>query len=167
MLEAIGSVAKDSKEEVPFYLFGIESFDGTIEFDEFVSIKGNSDDTSVVLDENMLSYLENRVIDEFNDGLVVCFGRSHAPVGKFYQNFYLGEFASYIQINEENDLFKNRKSTFLGCVVLDSGDVNFVVYDSRKNDFFRYTHAYIKDEVGTLTPVNTYGLKQGRIVPII
>lgn len=158
MLEAIADVANNSLEEVPFFLYGIESLDGTVEFTEFMSTTNEKNGETVAFSQDMVEYLQNRVEDEFNDGLVVCHGHSHPPLSKFHQNFTLGEFAGYMQINEENEIFRNKKVLLLGCVVTATGDVNFVMYDVRKKDFFRYTQVFVKDEVGTLTPVNTFVL---------
>ena len=116
------------------------------------------------LDSTIMSYLNLRIKEGYNDGLVVCQGHSHPPLGKFHQNFTLGDFTTYLQINEDNEAFYNRSTRFLGCMLTCTGDVDFVTYDIRKQDFYRYTHVYVKDINGNLKPVNAYGLNQSSII---
>lgn len=160
MLMAISDVTNSEMEEVPFFLFGTETSDNTIEFSEFMSSSRERQGTQASFDQNMVKYLQDRINGNMNDGLVVCHGHSHPPIGSYNENFSLGDFTSYMQMNRDNEIFRSRKIELVGCVVTSTGDINFVFYDNRHNDFYRFTQVYVKDMQGNLTPANSYGLNQ-------
>jgi len=161
MLLAINDVTKEDMKEVPFFLFGTEGSNNEIEFTEFMSSNSGMQSDEASFNNEMIEYLQNRINGEFNDGLVVCHGHSHPPIGKFHTNFSLGDLTTYIQMNEENEVFKNRKVELVGCLLTSTGDINFVFYDNKAQDFYRFTNVYVKDMYGNLTPVNCYGFNQG------
>lgn len=165
MLCAIQDVTNTEMEEVPFFLIGMEGSDNSIEFTEFMSSSRDRQSTEASFNQDMVDYLQNRISGHLNDGLVVCHGHSHPAIGRFYENFSLGDLTTYIQMNEENAVFRNRKVELVGCVVTSTGNINFVFYDNKRQDFYRFTHVYVKDMYGNLRPVNAYGLNQRETVP--
>ncbi len=110
----------------------------------------------------MLNNLQNRINENLNNGLVVCHGHSHPPIGNFHQNFSLGDFTSYIQTNQNNPVFKNKQVELTSCLVTSKGDINFVFYDNQSDNFYRFTNVFAKDKNNNMTPVNCYGLNQSR-----
>lgn len=46
------------------------------------------------------------------------------------------------------------------CLVISTGDINFVFYDNTNENFYRFTTVFIKDKDNNLTPVNCYELNQ-------
>ena len=160
MLMDVVDVSNTDVVEVPFFLFGTEISGNVIEFNEFMSSSRDRQSSAASFNDEMVNYLEQRLNGGFHNGLVACHGHTHPPVGTFYQNFSLGDLTTYMQMNEENEVFKNRKVELVGCLVTSTWDVNFVFYDNRKQDFYRFTNVFVKDMHGNLKPVNAYGLRQ-------
>lgn len=159
MLLVVQDVTNDTNQEVPFFLYGKE-VDNNVEFSEFMSASNDRQSTQASFNQNMLSNLQNRINGNLNNDLVVCHGHSHPPIGKFNENFSLGDFTSYMQMNEENSVFKNKQVELTSCLVTSTGDINFVFYDNVSKNFYRFTNVFVKDMNNNYTPVNCYGMKQ-------
>lgn len=112
----------------------------------------------------MINDLQNRINGNLNNGLVVCHGHLHPPIGNFHQNFSLGDFTSFMQMNEDNPVFKNRQVELISCLVTSTGDINFVFYDNAKENFYRFTNVVVIGKDKNFTPVNCYGLNQAQQV---
>ena len=160
MLLAVREATNSTNEEFPFFLYGKETSNNTIEFNEFMSSSNNRQNTSASIDQNMINNLQNKINDNLNNGLVVCHGHSHPPIGNFHQNFSLGDFTSYMQMNQENPVFRNKQVELVSCLVTSTADVNFVFYDNLNNNFYRFTNVFVRDKNNNLIPVNCYGLNQ-------
>lgn len=109
MLLAVQEVTLETNQEFPFFLYGKEIGNNQIEFTEFMSANNNRQSTSANFNQSMIDHLQNRITGNLNNGFVVCHGHSHPPIGDFHQNFSLGDFTSFMQMNEENPVFKNRQ----------------------------------------------------------
>lgn len=160
MLLAIKEVTNETNQEFPFFLYGKEVGNNQIEFTEFMSASNNRQNAEASFNETMINNLQNRINGNLNNGLVVCHGHSHPPIGNFHQNFSLGDFTSFMQMNEDNPVFKNRQVELTSCLVTSTGDINFVFYDNANENFYRFTNVFVKDKDNNLTPVNCYGLNQ-------
>lgn len=125
-----------------------------------MSASNNRQNAEASFNDTMINDLQNRINGNLNNGLVVCHGHSHPPIGNFHQNFSLGDFTSYMQMNEDNPVFKNRQVELTSCLVTSTGDINFVFYDNANQNFYRFTNVVVKDKDNNLTPVNCYGLNQ-------
>ena len=147
-LLAIKEVTNETSQEFPFLLYGKEVGYNQIEFDEF---KYSS---------YMLNHLQNKINSNLNNGLVVCHGHSHPAIGNFHENFSLGDFTTYMEMNESNQVFKNRQVELTGCLVTSTGDINFVFYDNVDKNFYRFTDVVVKDKENNYIRVNCYGLHQ-------
>lgn len=159
MLLAVQDVTNSTNQEFPFFLYGTEA-NNNIEFTEFVSSSNDRQNTAASFNQTMLSNLQNKVNGNLNNGLVVCHGHSHPPIGNFHQNFSLGDFTSYIQMNQDNPVFKNKQVELTSCLVTSTGDINFVFYDNVSENFYRFTNVLVRDKDNNMTPVNCYGLNQ-------
>ena len=84
---------------------------------------------------------------------------SHPSISEFHQNFSLGDFASYIEMNQNNSVFRNKQVELTSCLVTSTGDINFLFYDNISENFYRFTNVYVRDN-NTLKPVNCYNLNQ-------
>lgn len=157
MLLAVKDVTNSTNQEFPFLLYGKEIADNVIEFDEFISSSNNRQNTEANFNQAMINDLQNKINSNLNCGFVVCHGHSHPAIGNFHQNFSLGDFASYMQMNLENPVFKNKQIELISCLVTSSGNINFVFYDNINNNFYRFTKVFVKDK--NRTPVNCYELK--------
>lgn len=160
MLIAVVDVTVSTYQEIPFFLYGNEIGNNQIEFKEFMSSSSNRQNMAASFDQNMLNNLEEKVKNNSSNNLVVCHGHSHPPIGNLHENFSLGDFVSYMQMNEDNAVFKNKEVELTGCVVTSSGDINFVFYDNVSQNFYRFTNVVVRDKNNNYIPVNCYGLNQ-------
>ena len=160
-LLGIQDVTNIEKKEVPFFLYGKEIENNVIEFDGFItsSSRENRQSTEANYNEKMEKDLINKLNNNRYNGFVVCHGHSH-PRGNFSENFSLGDFTSYIQMNQDNQVFKTKQAELTACLVTSKGDINFVFYDNTSDNFYRFTDVFVKDKDNKLTPVNCYGLNQ-------
>ena len=161
-LLAIHDVTNDSKQEFPFFLYGKEVGNNVILFDEFVSSSSNRQNAQAHFDQNMINNLENKINNNTSGNLVVCHGHSHPPLGDFNENFSYGDFISYVEMNQNNQVFRSKQAELTSCLVTPSGDINFVFYDNVNDNFFRFTNVYVKDMYNNVKPVNCYGMNQER-----
>lgn len=163
-LLAIQDVTNSLNVELPFFLYGNETSNNTIEFSDCISDSSSNSRQSdeVHYSKKMVSDLEKRISENSSGGFVVCHGHSHPPIGNFHQNFSLGDFASYIQMNQENKVFRERQVELTGCVVTTTGDINFVFYDNINDNFYRFTNVFVKDKNNNLKPVNCYKMNQAQ-----
>ena len=159
-LKTIRDVTNETNQEFAFFLYGQEIQDNVIEFTRFVTSGMNRQSTEASFDQTLVNDLQNQIGNNRNNGFVVAHGHSHPPIGQYYENFSLGDFASYMQMNENNSTFKNREVELVGCLVVPSGDINFVFYDNVNKNFYRITNVYVKNMDGSYSPVNTYGMNQ-------
>lgn len=160
-LIAVSDITNATNEEFPFFLYGKE-IDNDIYFDEFISASGNRENGSTSFNQTMLEHLENKIKDNLNSNFVVCHGHSHPPIGNFHENFSLGDFASYLEMNQNNSVFKNKQVELLGCLVTSTQDINFVFYDNINDNFYRFTNILIKGKLNNYTSVSCYGLNKGQ-----
>ena len=160
-LLGIQDVTNIEKKEIPFFLYGKEVENNVIEFDSYItsSSRENRQSTETNYDENMRNDLVNKLNNNRYNGFVVCHGHSH-PRGSFSENFSLGDFTSYIQMNQDNQVFKTKQAELTACLVTSTGDINFVFYDNTSDNFYRFTDVFVKDKNNNLTPVSCYGLNQ-------
>lgn len=68
--------------------------------------------------------------------------------------------SSFMQMNEDNPVFKNRQLECISCLVTSTGDINFVFYDNANQNFYRFTNVIVKGKDNVCKPVNCYGVKQ-------
>ena len=160
MLLAVQDVTNSTNQEFPFFLYGKEVASNVIEFNEFMSSSNNRQSVEANFNENMIENLQKKVNDNLNNGFVVRHGHSHPPIGNFHQNFSLGDFTSYMQMNQDNPVFKNKQVELTSCLITSTGDINFVFYDNQSNNFYRFINVFVKDKDNNLKPVNCYGLNQ-------
>lgn len=160
-LQAIQDVTNKEDKEVPFFLYGRETANNTIEFDDFFtnSNRDNRQSTEAVFNQIMIDDLARRIDNNLNSNFVVCHGHSHPSISKFHQNFSLGDFASYIEMNQNNSAFRNKQIELTSCLVRSTGDINFLFYDNISDNFYRFTNVYVRKENG-LRPVNCYNMNQ-------
>ena len=160
MLLAIQEATLQTNQEFPFFLYGQEIANNLIEFNEFVSVSANRSSAEASFNQTMINNLESKIEENSNRSFVVCHGYSHPPIGNFHQNFSLGDFTSFVQMNENNPIFKSRKVELVGALVTSTGDVNFVFYDNLNQNFYRFTKVFVKNKDNKYMSINCYGLNQ-------
>ena len=160
-LTTVMDVTSTSYQEFPFFLYGKEQGNNNVVFDEFFSASSQRYGDQALFDDRMNENITNKVRNNPAPNLVVCHGHSHPPIGNYHQNFSLGDFASYVALNESTPEFKSGRVELTGCLVTSTGDINFVYYDNKAKNFYRYTNVYVREYNGNLVPVNCYGMNQG------
>ncbi len=162
-LLVVQDVTKEEGKEIPFYLYGEEIDNNIIFFNDYKYDSGGNNvrqETEAEFTKEMNDDLIIKLNNNLNNGFVVCHGHSHPKIGNFHQNFSLGDFVAYIQMNQENKAFKDKQVDLMGCLVTCTGDINFVFYDNFVDNFYRFTNVYVARENGGLNKINCYGLKQ-------
>lgn len=162
MLLVVQDVTNSTNQEFPFFLYGKEIKENEIEFNEFMSSSNNRASIQASFNQDMINNLQNKINGNLNKGLVVCHGHSHPPIGNFHENFSLGDFTSYIQMNQDNGIFKNKLVDLISCLVTSTGDINFVFYDNISDNFYRFTNVFVKDKNNNYEKVNCYGMKKNK-----
>ena len=160
MLLAIQEATLQTNQEFSFFLYGQEIANNLIEFNEFISISDNRSSAEASFNQTMINNLESKIKENSNRSFVVCHGHSHPPIGNFHQNFSLGDFTSFVQMNENNPIFKSRKVELVGALVTSTGDVNFVFYDNINQNFYRFTKVFVKNKDNKYMSINCYRLNQ-------
>lgn len=150
MLLVIKEVTNEANQVFPFFLYGKEIKNNQIEFNEFMSASNNRQNTEASFNQTMINNLQNRIKGNLNTGLVVYQGHSHPPIGDFHQNFSLGDFTSFMQMNEDIPVFKNRQVELISCLVTNTGDINFVFYDNVNQNFYRFTNVVVRGKDNNL-----------------
>lgn len=156
MLLAVQEITNQNQEELPFFLYGREIAPNKIEFTEFMLASNSQSNHQASFNQTMINHLQSRIEQELDNGFVVCHGHSHPPLGTFYQHFSLGDLASYIQMNEENPVFKDKHVELMSCLIPSSKDMNFLFYDNHNQDFYRFLNVFVKDKDEHLTPISCY-----------
>lgn len=98
---------------------------------------------------------------EFNEFMSASNNRQNA-LASFNQSMIndLQNTSSFMQMNEDNPVFKNRQLERISCLVTSTGDINFVFYDNANQNFYRFTNVVVKGKDNVCKLVNCYGLKQ-------
>lgn len=159
-LRAVCEVTNEERKEIPFFLYGYETQPNVVEFSEVYTSSDNRFSSEATFNSDMVQNLSKRMQSSLNTNLVVCHGHSHPPIGDVHEKFSLGDFASYMEMCDANPAFRNHQVDLMGCLVTSSGDINFVFYDNKVENFYRFTDVYVKGNDNSYRPVNTYGLKQ-------
>lgn len=98
---------------------------------------------------------------EFNEFMSASNNRQNA-LASFNQSMIndLQNTSSFMQMNEDNPVFKTRQLERISCLVTSTGDINFVFYDNANQNFYRFTNVIVKGKDNVCKPVNCYGVKQ-------
>jgi len=140
-LSIIHELAHSSDKEIPFFLFGKEIANNQILFNRFFEQTNNQSDYE--------TYYQSH-----NNNLVICKGYSRPSIGSYYENFSLVDLASIIQLNE---VYKNKKIELLSCVITPSKDINFLYYDNKSQNFYRFNKVLVKNKNNMYMRINCYG----------
>jgi len=89
---------------------------------------------------------------------IVCHGHSHPKVGQYYMQFSLGDLASYIQMNKDNEQYRDKEVELCSCLLTD-GEFNFLFYDNKTNNFYKFNNTYMRKKDGELVKLPSYGQK--------
>ena len=98
-LLAISEVTNETLQEFPFFLYGKETSSNQIEFNELITSSKDRQNISASFNQIMIESLQKKIAENIQNGLVVCHGHSHPPIGSFHQNFSLGDFTSFMEMN--------------------------------------------------------------------
>ena len=159
-LMAVVMATNETNQEFPFFLYGHEVEPNVIKFDTFVSSSKDRQSTSASFNQYMNNDLTTKVYQNLDSNYVACHGHSHPAIGELYNNFSLGDMASYVELNENNSVFKNKRAELISCLLTPNGDINFLFYDNVNQNFFRIPNVYVKEKGNNYRQVNSYGMNQ-------
>ena len=161
LMNDIKDVTILKEKEIPFFLYGEEVEKNTIFFKNYyISKENNLVSDEADFSKDMIADLQDKIKKNINNSFVVCHGHSHPLIGAFHQNFSLGDFTTYMEMNQKNEVFREKKIELVGCVVTTTGDINFVFYDNKKQNFYRFTNLYVINKNNTLRPISCYSMNQ-------
>lgn len=143
-----------NKREIPFFLLGKETSNNQVLFNK-IFIRSNNE-TQLV--DDLTSKQDNI------DHLVICKGYSHPSNEMVYEHFSFGDLARNIQFIEENPTFKDKKIEVVSCVITPSKDINFLYYDSQKQNFYRFSKVMVVNKNNMYTRINCYGDSHQKIL---
>ncbi len=155
-LQAVMDVTIIDNQEFPFFLYGKDLGNNKIEFNEFMSSSNNRQSNVASFNQDMITNLEKKITNYQDNNLVVCHGHSHPPIGPFHNTFSLKDLSTYMEMNQENNVFSQKQVELAGCLITSTGDFNFIFYDNINDNFFRFTNVVKKDKQGNYTPINCY-----------
>ena len=145
-----------TNNECAFFLFGEEREDGSIYLDKIVYEKGKSRHCANFSSLTpKLSEFINEVEKENENKKVVAHCHTHGA-GVYSDNFSLGDIASYIIMSDLHPLIRQGVIQTLGCIFNSSGDINFVFYDKKNNEIYKFPNVCVEYDNGERTVIPAY-----------
>ena len=93
---------------------------------------------------------------------IVCNGHTHPKgMSPFVEEFSLADMAGFMQVKEENPVFRNGTIDLVGGIMSDL-NFNFCFYDYRMQDFYKFNDVVLELETGEQIPLSCYDRKISR-----
>lgn len=93
---------------------------------------------------------------------IVCNGHTHPKdLSTYAEDFSLYDMAGYMQMKEENKVFKEVAIDLCGGIMSDL-NFNFVFYDDRMQNFYKFNDVVLELKTGEQIPLSCYGRKVSR-----
>lgn len=143
--------------EIPFFLYGTEIANNQIYFDDFCIQTKKLFKRFSLYTESMYDDLAYEIDYHQRDNLVVCKGHSHPSMGSLMESFSLNDLAGDMQFKKDNSIFKMKKIEVVSCLVTPSKDINFLYYDDKTEDFYRFGKVLVKNNKNMYYRINCYG----------
>lgn len=159
-LMAVLQATNDTNKEYPFFLHGKE-IDNTVEFTGFYSRSSNNSNMEAAFNEDMIKHAEKQLEKNKNNGFVLCNGHTHPALTDYFENPSWWDLAAITYMKEDNEVFKKHEAEVLGCILTATGDLNFIFYDDKQENFYRFTNVYLKKQDNNIKRLNCYGIKNG------
>ena len=155
-MDELAKISRTKQEEYSFFLFG-EANGQEIFFDNIVAQgnEGNAAEAGFTQIAPILQNFVNEIQRENIKDQIVCHGHSHHISYFNGTGFSLGDMGAYMEMNQENKVFKNKDIELCSCV-LENGDFNFLFYDNQTNNFYKFDDVRVKKENGQITKLPCY-----------
>lgn len=136
----------------------------TIKFDNIVWCRnqGNSTEANFSpLLPNLNSYV--KTVQQIGETqAIVCNGHTHPKgMSTYAEDFSLYDMAGFMQMKEENPVFKDGRIDLCGGIMSDL-NFNFCFYDDKMQNFYKFNDVVLELETGEQIPVSCYDRKVSR-----
>ena len=159
----INDESEKAKAEFSYLLTGITEGQ-TVKFDNIVWCRNNGDKAEAdftPLLSNLNSYVDAvKKLGEKN--AVVCNGHTHPKnMSSYAEDFSLYDMAGYMQMKEDNKVFKDGTIDLCGGILSDL-NFNFCFYDDKMQNFYKFNDVVLELETGEKIPLSCYDRKISR-----
>ena len=136
----------------------------TVKFDNVVWCRnqGNSAEADFTpLLPNLNSYV--KAVQQLGESnAIVCNGHTHPKnMSAYAEDFSLYDMAGYMQMKEDNAIFKNGTIDLCGGILSDL-NFNFCFYDDKMQNFYKFNDVVLELETGEQIPLSCYNRKVSR-----
>lgn len=162
-LMKVNDESEKAQAEFSYFLTGITEGQ-TIKFDNIVWCRnqGNSTEANFSpLLPNLNSYV--KTVQQIGETqAIVCNGHTHPKgMSTYAEDFSLYDMAGFMQMKEENPVFKDGRIDLCGGIMSDL-NFNFCFYDDKMQNFYKFNDVVLELETGEQIPVSCYDRKVSR-----
>ncbi len=162
-LLTVNDESEKARAEFSYILTGITEGQ-TVKFDNIVWARnqGNSAEADFTpLLGNLNSYI--RAVQQIGEqNAIVCNGHTHPKkLSRFAEDFSLADMAGFMQMKEDNAVFKNGNIELCSGIMSDL-NFNFCFYDDKMQDFYKFNDVVLELETGEQIPLSCYDRKVSR-----
>lgn len=159
----VNDESEKAKAEFAYFLTGTTEGQ-TVKFDNIVWCRnqGNSVEADYTpLLPNLNAYV--RAVRQTGEKqAIVCSGHTHPKaLSRYAEDFSLYDMAGYMQMKEDNAVFKSGTIDFCGGVMSDLS-FNFCFYDDKMKNFYKFNDVVLELESGQQVPLSCYDRKISR-----
>jgi len=158
-LQTIDQYNIDYKKEVPFILYGYETKNGAIVFDDIYCDFKKLKVASATFN-NLEEFLRLRMQVFMEDNMknkVICLGHTHPFTGKISYNYSIADLCCHLHYLEYevfyNSYYNNKIFSLMKSI---STDYNFIYYDINNNLFKKVTKVYLKKKKKEFILLDSY-----------
>ena len=151
-------LTNETNQEFKFILHGKKRNYNQIEFTEFILY--NNQINFISLYKEIIIHLFNKIKKGEKSKLFVCLGHTNSSIRDFEESFTLGDFADYMMLYQNNPFFKKYQIEVTGCLLTNSNNINFMLYESINNNFQKFINVFVEDAKGRLKNINSFDPKE-------
>lgn len=159
----VNDESEKAKAEFSYLLTGITEGQ-TVKFDNIVWCRNTGDKAEAdftPLLPNLNSYVD--AVKKFGEkNAIVCNGHTHPKnMSSYAEDFSLYDMAGYMQMKEDNKVFKDGTIDLCGGILSDL-NFNFCFYDDKMQNFYKFNDVILELETGEKIPLSCYDRKISR-----
>lgn len=136
----------------------------TVKFDNIAWCRNQGNRTEAdftPLLKNLNAYVKS-VQQMGEKNAIVCNGHTHPKqLSRYAEDFSLADMAGFMQMKEDNAIFKNGNIDLCGGIMSDL-NINFCFYDDKMQDFYKFNDVVLEVENGEQIPLSCYDRKVSR-----
>lgn len=159
----VNDESEQARAEFSYLLTGITEGQ-TVKFDNIVWCRnqGNEQEANFAPLVPKLNAYVNAVQQLGEQNAIVCNGHTHPKNMSVYaEDFSLYDMAGYMQMKEDNAVFKDGTIDLCGGIMSDL-NFNFCFYDDRMGNFYKFNDVMLELETGEQVPLSCYDRKISR-----